>query len=309
MPKMHVKRSLEINAPVDKVYALVNDFSKWSDWSPWLIMEPGAQVTLSDDNKYYEWQGNRVGEGNMKILDEQENVSVDYDLNFLKPWKSHADVRFELESKGDNTHVTWYMDSGLPFFLFWMKKAMEAYVGMDYVRGLYMLKDLAEKGEVPSKLEFKGESDFKGFKYVGVKTDSKVTDIGNDMEKDFDKLDQYFKDNDLYTEETVPFSQYHKWDPVKDKVVYTCGFSVEEVPDNLPAEFATGELAPTRIYTLQHTGPYTHLGNAWSTMMSMERAKEFKHNGKQYHPFEIYLNDPATTAPNDLITQVNFSLK
>ena len=34
---------------------------------------------------------------------------------------------------------------------------MEAFIGMDYDRGLLMLKDLVEKGSVPSKLDFIGE--------------------------------------------------------------------------------------------------------------------------------------------------------
>ena len=89
-------------------------------------MEPETKVTVRSDAKYYEWEGDRVGSGNMKIIKEVENATVDYDLMFLKPWKSKAKVSFYLKPEGTSTSVTWTMDSSLPFFLFWMKKMTEA---------------------------------------------------------------------------------------------------------------------------------------------------------------------------------------
>ena len=65
-----------------------------------------------------------VGSGNMNVTAENAPQSIDYDLTFLKPWKSRAKVRFELERKGDGTKTTWFMESSLPFFMFWMKKMM-----------------------------------------------------------------------------------------------------------------------------------------------------------------------------------------
>ena len=76
------------------------------------------------------------------------------DLTFLKPWKSQAKVAFYLKEEGASTQVRWTIDSGIPFFLFWMKKQMEIFVGMDYDRGLTMLKDLVETGSSNSTLTF-----------------------------------------------------------------------------------------------------------------------------------------------------------
>lgn len=92
----------------------------------------------------------------MEVTGEVENQSISYDLRFLKPWKSQADVTIFLLEESDGTEVTWTMDMSLPIFLFWMKKAMEVYIGMDYERGLLMPKDLGETGSVPSRLEFLG---------------------------------------------------------------------------------------------------------------------------------------------------------
>lgn len=307
MPKLNIVRSIHINAPVEKVYKTVNDFNHWTAWSPWLIMDPNATVDVSDSAKYYSWEGSRVGSGNMTVIREELNKTVDYDLVFLKPWKSKAKVRFEIKPSGDGADVSWYMDSSLPFFMFWMKKSMTAFIQMDYDRGLNMLKDYVEDGEVHSKLNFKGIHDFEGFRYVGITTNSSMDDLGNNMKSDLDRLFGYFKDqNDMAS--GVPFSIYHKWDMVRKQVSYTSGVPVNQIPDNLPSGFNTGSIPSGKCYTLEHIGAYRHLGNAWSTIQNMIRNKEFKPL-KGVHPFETYNSDPREVSENDLVTGIHFMVK
>lgn len=307
MPKMHVSKSVSINAPVEKILPAINDFSHWTAWSPWLIMEPEATVNVSDDKKYYSWQGKRVGEGEMKITNENSTKSIDYDLTFLKPWKSEAKVKFELQENGDSTHVTWLMDSSLPFFLFWMKKMMVAFVGKDYERGLNMLKDYVETGHVPSKLDFDGVSSYNGCDYVGIKSECSMKNMGPSMEKDFEKLGNWIKENsDLVADK--PFSIYHKWDMVNEKVTYTSGIPVKSKPSSVPTGMTSGSIPSTSVYSISHTGPYRHLGNAWSTGFNMKQSKAFKMN-KKVDTFETYVSDPAEVSENELITTVHFPVK
>ncbi|MEL6389833.1 MAG: SRPBCC family protein, partial [Bacteroidota bacterium] len=153
MPKMHIHRTIDINAPKEDIKAVLTDFNQWQEWSPWLIAEPAAKVEIADDAQSYRWTGARTGEGEMAITSTTDDL-IKYDLRFIKPWKSESKVTFGLHAQEDHTKVSWTMDSSLPFFLFWMKKSMEAFVGSDYDRGLNMLKKKIETGSVPSKLEF-----------------------------------------------------------------------------------------------------------------------------------------------------------
>lgn len=307
MPKINVTRSTTIHSTIDDVYAKLSDFNHWIKWSPWLIMEDGVKVTISEDGKYYEWKGERVGEGNMSVTLENQNYAIEYDLNFLKPWKSEAKVKFLLSDNDGRTAVTWSMDSKLPFFMFWMKSMMEAYIGMDYERGLNLLKDYVEKGHVQSKLNFKGESTFPGTKYVGIKNSCSIDDIGEAMKKDFGKIESFIKQHqEIATGDA--YSIYHKWDMVKRKASYTSCVGVTSIPEDLPADFTAEEIPETKIYTLRHTGPYHHLGNAWSTLYNMHRGKEFKPK-KGVHPFEHYVSNPQETEEKDLITDVIFPIR
>ena len=307
MPKMNIKRSITIDQPVDKVYPILNDFNHWTAWSPWIIMEPEAHVKVAEDSKYYEWKGKRLGEGNMKITAEEENSWIDYDLAFLKPWKSQAKVRFELKAKGDSTEVTWFMDSSLPFFMFWMKKMMEAFVGMDYERGLMLLKDYAEDGEVHSKLDMKGASKSPERKFIGIRTACTKGEMPGKMQDNFKTLWEFLADkSDLV--EGNGLSIYHKWDMVKDRVEYTSGVEVKQTPGDLPQGVFAGTIPATQVHSVKHTGPYTHLGNVWSTLYSMQRAKTFKPN-KKIHPFELYGNKPGEVEDNELVAEVFFATK
>ena len=307
MPKMNVSRSIDIKATKSEIFKHLNDFNNWVAWSPWLLMEPEAKVTVADDSKSYEWEGDRVGSGNMKVLEEEGDGYINYELNFLKPWKSSATTNFRLEESGDTTKVTWTMNSSLPFFLFWMKKMMQAFVGADYERGLDMLKSLVEKGEIHSKLDFKGNSQFDGCKWVGIKTACSIDETPEKMPQDFGKLWEYCeKDGENIAGEALTI--YHKWDLVKNSVSYTAAVQVKEIPGDVPSGFTSGTIDSTDIYTLRHTGAYEHLGNAWSTLYNMHRNKEFKVK-KGVHPFETYLNDPKVTDPKDLITEIHFPIK
>ena len=303
MPKFNVARKKLIKAPIDKVYKTIADMSSWPKWSPWLIMEPEANVNVSNDGRSYSWKGSRTGEGIMKITQTEENKLAMYDLNFLKPWKSEAKVGMHLSEKDGGTEVKWTLDSSLPFFMFWMTKQMTTFIGMDYDRGLNLLKDLMEDGKINSKLNFIGEEDFPGCDYICIERECNLSQMPNKMKEDFEKIMAYAATKPEI-DPTKAFSIYHKYDPVKNKAAYTAGIP-SAGSESLPSGFTRGTIAPTKVYTLEHVGPYEHLGNAWSTIESMKRNKEFKAK-KGMHPFETYGNSPMDTDPNDLITRIHY---
>ena len=307
MPKMNIVKRKLINAPVEKVYKTLNHMSTWRTWSPWLIMDPDTKVDVATDDKSYSWSGKRMGEGHMEITQEIKNQSIDYDLTFLKPWKSVAKVKFTTTAKDGGTEVAWHMHSGLPWFMFWMKKMMTAYVGNDYERGLNLLKDYVEDGKIHSKLDWKGKSHYPGCDYLGIRRTCSIEEMPKHMEADFTRL-MTFARSTVSANIAGAFNQYHKFDFVKNIVDYTAGVPFENIPSGAPADFLRGSLAPTKLYTIEHTGPYHHLGNAWATMYTMHRNKEIKIK-KGYHPFETYGNSPKNTYSKDLITYINFALK
>ena len=126
MPKFYVKKTIAINAPLEKVHAAVRDFRQWPAWSPWLISEPDCTLKYAEDGRSYSWDGEIVGSGETVIIGENAPTSIDYRIVFRKPWKSVASVRFEMAERDGYVQTTWSMESSIPIFIFFMKNRMAA---------------------------------------------------------------------------------------------------------------------------------------------------------------------------------------
>jgi predicted transcriptional regulator YdeE len=303
MPTMKLIKSISINAPIEEVYNNVADFHNWRLWSPWLIMDADATVSVREDGKYYDWNGKQVGSGNMTVLSETNGTHIEYDLTFLKPWKSHSKVKFDLQQKGDQVIANWHMESKLPFFMFWMKKMMEVFIGMDYDRGLRMLKEVCEEGEACSSLRFDGEHHLSRIDYIGIRTECSMNDMGKKMSEDMPRLLQFVQENELEIT-GKPFTQYHKWAIMKNRVIYTSGIPVRKKEGiTLPDGFDWGNIPETKAWAVTHIGRYHNLGNAWSAAFMYQRNKVFRVN-KAIHPFEVYVNNPAETPEKELETTI-----
>lgn len=307
MPAFNLSKSVSIDASLSSVYALVRDFRSWPLWSPWQIVEPDCKLVYREDGKGYTWDGAILGSGEMLVEEEEEDSLIVCKLTFLKPWKSVSKVSFDFSARGGPVDVTWSMEGSLPFFLFWMKKMMTVCVGMDYARGLAMLKDLAESGYVPSQLNYEHGCSFAGFRYLGERGSCSLAEIGPRLQGIMEAMEQWLGENGVEGVGT-PFALYHKFDQAGDRVEYTVGYAVSQAPANPPAKWLVGEVPPLETYAVTHQGPYRHVSNAWAAGMMRARAKVFK-QGKQFVPFEVYENDPREVAEHEILATVHFPLK
>ena len=147
-----VQRTMNIKAPPDKIFPLIDDFHSWGAWSPWEKVDPTMKRTHSGaaDGKgaVYEWDGNsKVGTGRMEITAVSPPSKVTIKLDFLKPMEGHNFAEFTLEPQGDSTNVTWAMHGPAPFLSKVMQVfiSMDSLIGKDFETGLTNLKTIAEK--------------------------------------------------------------------------------------------------------------------------------------------------------------------
>ena len=146
-----VIRSAAISASPDDVFAHLADFHRWQAWSPWEDIDPQQTRTYTGPDSgvgaHYAWSGNRkVGSGTMEIIDAQAPSTVAIDLRFIKPFKSQAVTRFDVQPAADGTTVTWTMegDKTLVTRIMGLFKPMDAMIGPDFERGLARLKAVVE---------------------------------------------------------------------------------------------------------------------------------------------------------------------
>jgi hypothetical protein len=242
----------------------------------------------------------------MKVVNETEQRFIECELVMSKPWKSTSRVLFLFRPEGDRTRVTWRLRGNLPFFLFWKHNAIETAIGMDYRYGLAMLKDLLEKGSIPSRIDFEGPQKFTGFSFVGLCTDCRILDVAEKIEADLLKLDKWVGDQHI-TPGGKAFTIFQKWAFSTGDARYTLAYPVDKVPGWLPEGFVSGKIPNCETYQIRHTGAYRHLGNAWAAGRARLKAKLWK-PARGTEPFEVYEREEPEVAASEEVTVVHFPI-
>lgn len=147
-----VQRRATIAAPPERVFALIDDFHRWSEWSPWEKLDPAMTRTFegpaSGTGAVYAWKGNKdVGQGRMEIAESSPPGRIAIKLDFIEPMESNNVTEFVLAPKDGGTEVTWTMRGPSPY----LTKVMDTVVGMDrligkdFEAGLANMKAAAER--------------------------------------------------------------------------------------------------------------------------------------------------------------------
>jgi hypothetical protein len=150
-PTFSVERAIDIAAPAERIFPLINDFHQWVAWSPWERRDPAMKRSYegssSGNGAVYGWDGNKnVGTGRMEILESAAPSKILIKLDFFKPFEGHNTAEFTMLPQGAATQVTWVMRGPAPF----MSKLMQVFmdmdrmIGKDFEAGLSSLKRLAE---------------------------------------------------------------------------------------------------------------------------------------------------------------------
>jgi uncharacterized protein YndB with AHSA1/START domain len=115
----HVERSLDISAPVQRVWGLIADPQQWTTWSPWSSKNPTLKVRF----------------------DAAESPKL---LTYTLTWVdmgSQARGAFRLEPMPLGTRITWSLDAELGHnpMMRWFGLALDRWVGRDLESGLARL--------------------------------------------------------------------------------------------------------------------------------------------------------------------------
>ena len=308
-----VKKETVVEASCDAVYDFVSNFSNWKVWSPWLCQEPECPVDIignpGTSSHKQSWDGKLIGTGEMQLKAVERGKKLDYTLSFVKPWKSTAAVEILFDAVDERkTRVVWKMKSSLPIFLFWMRKQMSALIGMDYERGLLMLKDYFEHGEVLTESRRKGVGEREGFFYLGVRRVTSIECMPKKMEDDYGALRQAVEEGKV-SEPDFLLSISYKYDMVNCECEFTAAYGYHHSPKKFNLkDYELKEVKAHRALQVLHKGAYRYLGNAWSTLIGLSRAKKLK-SSKSIPMYEVYLNTPEEVPEHELETELVFPLR
>lgn len=140
-----ISRTRQLDASPDAVYALINNFSLWRQWSPYENVDPNMERKYEGPaagvGAAYSYKGNRnIGVGRMEILESKPGERIAIRLEFIEPFAAVNQATFVLEAADKGTRVTWTMAGPNTF----MGKAMMAFGLMESFIGKQLEKGLTD---------------------------------------------------------------------------------------------------------------------------------------------------------------------
>lgn len=151
-----VERKLEIAAPADVVFGVLNDLHRFTAvlvlfGSPWEKIDPAMQQSFegpaSGVGQSYAWNSRKeLGRGKLSIEESVPGQKVGMKLEFLAPMKSTSTCVLALAGTPTGSLVTWSMEGKHNFIgkAFGMFMDMDKMLGSDIEKGLAQLKTVAE---------------------------------------------------------------------------------------------------------------------------------------------------------------------
>jgi effector-binding domain-containing protein len=310
MPRFQVYRSIQISAQPEEVFDRVADFGTWTTWSPWLLAEPTAEVTVTDNasevGAIYAWTGTVVGAGEVEHQDLDRPHRIDDEIRFLKPFPSKSKVTFELERCAGGTKLKWGMEGSLPWFMFAMRPMMETFIGMDYERGLKMLKEWIETGSIQSRTQVKGVVPIGKLTMLGVRDQCRVSDVSASMEAAFKQATALFEQHDLPTGGGT-IAVYTGFDMKAGVFDYLAGYVVPDATQCQASELTPWSFPAGKAFMVEHIGSYRHLGNAWSAANQIVRYQKMKQS--KLGTFELLKTTPSQVPEAELRTEIYLPLR
>jgi len=283
LPKTrHVERSVVIDAPPCAVFAQVNGFRHFNDWSPFVAVNPDAE---------YDFEGPDFGvgskmtwtaadpsaeTGDQTIVASTPYERVDAELNLGSQGVSQA--AYLLQSENQGTRLTWTFDTdfGLNIFGRYFGLILDRQLGPLYAQGLANLKRIAE--DLPkvdwSDIEIgMTEVPSTTIAYTTGESSREPADIGAALGAAYGRVAVFIAANGLQIA-----GQPSPKSPVR-----------------------MGETYGGRVVRAVHVGPYTGLEENFHKVEAFMIAHRLENNGRSW---EVFVSDPGNTAEEELVTEI-----
>lgn len=312
-----VKRTQLIKAPASMIFNNLNEYKNWKNWGPWYDEDPTIEAIYSDKTSgigaSYSWTS-KDGPGNMNTISLVENQSLEQKLQFddFEP----TDVYWNLEEVDDGTNVTWSMKAEKTPFMFKVFAALSG--GMDKMLGSMEEKGLSNLNRVimeemktnpPQKKNYKisaiSEIDIPSQNFIGYFHQAKITDLPKLFAEYMPKAGMHAAKNKANSADYTPGAIYTKWDQEKGETEFYIGLFVKNLKPASDMQSVT--IPEGKVLTVSKFGNYGD-----GDMEAHNQIAEYISSNKlEYgiYVWEKYVNDPMEVKPEEIQTNIFYSLK
>lgn len=146
--RIRVSHTRLVDAPIDKVYAMVADGRQWAHWNPWLAHSPGEALVFSGQPDAvgggFSWDSARGGAGRVEQLHLVPNCSVEQRMRLKSPFAIRARNLWSFAAVGAQTEVTWTLRGRVAFSMRAFAPTLRGAMALECRAGLDRMASLLE---------------------------------------------------------------------------------------------------------------------------------------------------------------------
>ncbi len=302
---LRVRRSRDIEAPVETVFDAVADLKSWPEWSPWLLHEPETDLVYSEDYRheggYYRWDGKHTGAGKLTQVSIEPGRRISQQIEFLRPFKSTSQVNWEFEADGARTRVSWEMQGQMPFLFRFMSERMRPLLERDYDLGLALLGGYVNADSPHPELGFAGRQTLDDFGYWSIPCNGNLRQIEAARQSSIDTLMTAARGR-----HGLAFTLYHRFDPMA--AGYRAEFAIPVIEKTPQSNYIRREFAGGNYFQLTLRGGQEFIPLGWHALQSHCRMHKIKLDPSR-PALEIYHDDAAATGSNTNTTTLYLAIR
>lgn len=314
LPRTHsFEVSTEIDAQPATIFALVNDFRRFSLWAPWADSDPNARFIYSGNNRGADaamtWDGAIIGSGAQVITESRPFEYVGIAMNPGEAGEASSWFRLTPGVGATIVHWGFELDYGMNIVGRYFASMLGSVVARDYQTGLVNLKELAES--LPS-------ADFSDIEiehlvvepieiaYLPTTSRPEPSAISDAMGKAYFEILTFIDKHDLQ-DAGAPLSITRTFSG--SELIFDSAIPVRGVSDATPHDGATVKLGKTYggpVIRVRHVGSYRDLSTTHRKITAYLAALGIERNGAAW---ESYVSDPGNTPEAELLTYVYYPIK
>ncbi len=314
LPQTHrIEVTTEIDAHPATVFALVNDFRRFSLWSPSAHTDPNARYLYSGatrgEGAIMTWDGAIIGSGNQVITASQPHEYVEIAMS---PGESgEATSWFQLVPGVGTTIVTWGFetDYGLNIVGRYFSPMLGGVVARDYREGLVALKELAESLPGADFSDIDIETivvEAEDIAYLSATSRPEPAAIAEAMGKAYFQILSFIDANSL-SEAGAPVSITRDFSG--SELAFDAAIPVRGLNESTPRNTAGVRIGQTyegTVIRIRHLGSYQSLTTTHRKISAYLAALGIKRDGAAW---ESYVSDPGKVAEEALLTYVYYPIR
>jgi effector-binding domain-containing protein len=314
LPRVHqVEVSSEIDAQPATVFALVNDFRRFTLWAPWADTDPNARFIYSGGNRgtgaTVTWDGTIIGSGTQTITESRPFEYVGMVMNAGEPGEARS--WFRLEPGVGTTIVHWGFeaDYGMNIVGRYFASMLGGVVARDYESGLANLRELAESLPTADFSDLEIEHlivEPVEIAYLPTTSQPEPSAISDAMGKAYFRILTFIDEHGLQ-DAGAPISITRTFSGAA--LVFDAAIPVRGVTEVTPRDSGGVKLGETyggQVIRVRHTGSYRQLTNTHRKITAYLAALGIERNGDAW---ESYVSDPGKTPENELLTYIYYPIK